>query len=230
MLKKFFLEIKLRKEICSIGGLLFQRGFVAANDGNISARLSEDEYLFTPTNVSKGAIKPRMLVKVDGRGNVIKGKMRVSSESMMHLRVYKENSDVNAVVHAHPQVATSYAIAGVPLDKALITESVVLMGIVPVAPYGLPGSEALADTIAPYCTEYNSVLLKNHGVLSWGKDLKEAYFRMEITENLAVIMKYNEELFQGRGALDKKQVEDLIKIREDLGIKGGGIPEGEHDG
>lgn len=220
----YFYERKIRKEICKVGRTLYEKGYVAANDGNISYRLNDDEYLITPANVSKGSMKPSMIIKTDKTGIAMKGRAKVSSEYKMHLRVYAENPDVRAVVHAHPQAATSYAIAGEPLDKALLTEAVVLLGIVPVAPYGTPGTSRVPDSIAPFCREYNSVLMKNHGVLSWGKDLKEAFFRMDATENYAKISMYSKKVFDDSGMLSKKQIDELIEIRGNIGIKAGGIP------
>lgn len=220
----YFVERKIRKEICSTGRTLYEKGYVAANDGNISYKLCEDEYLITPANVSKGAMKPSMIIKTDKNGKVLKGRSKVSSEYQMHLRVYKENPGIRAVVHAHPQVATSYAIAGEPLDKGLLIEAVVLLGVVPVAPYGTPGTSRVPDSIAPYCRGYNSVLMKNHGVLSWGKDLKEAFFRMDATENYARISMYSETVFKGKGMLSKSQIDELIEIRNSIGIKAGGTP------
>lgn len=227
MIKKYIYEKRIRKEICMIGKLIYDRGFVSANDGNISAKLSDNEYLFTPTNVSKGSMKPGMIVKTDKNGNVLKGKLKVSSEYKMHLRVYKENSEINAVVHAHPQCATSFAIAGRQLDKALLTEAVVLLGVVPVAGFGMPGTEEVPDSIAPYCNGYNAVMLKNHGILTWGEDLKQAHFRMEATENYAVITMYSEKYFDSKGQITEKQIDGLLEIREKMGIKTGKRPKGD---
>jgi len=224
-MKKLFVERMLRREICRVGKLMYAKGFVAANDGNISVKFGEDAYLFTPTNVSKGDMKPHMIVKTDKEGNVKKGRRKVSSEYKMHLRVYSENSSTGAVVHAHPPAATSFAIAGEPLDKALLTEAVVLLGAVPVAPYGKPGTQEVPDSIAPYCREYNAVMLRNHGVLTWGRDLREAYFRMEAVENFAIISIYSMNIFNGAGRLDKRQVDALLDIRRNLGISSGGRPE-----
>ncbi len=220
----YFIEQKIRKEICRIGRILYEKGYVAANDGNISYKLNDNEYLITPTNVSKGDMKPSMILKTDSTGRVIRGRSKVSSEYQMHMRVYIENPEIRAVVHAHPQAATSFAIAGVPLDKGLLTESAVLLGVVPVAQYGTPGTSRVSDSIAPYCKGYNSVLMKNHGVLSWGRDLKEAYFRMDATENYARITMYSDVVFKGRGMLSEAQISELIDIRYSLGINAGGIP------
>lgn len=227
MIKKYLLEKKIRKEICNIGEMIYRRGFVSANDGNISAKLNEDEFLITPTNVSKGVMKPWMIVKTDAKGNIIKGKLKISSEHKMHLRVYKENSKIKAVVHAHPQYATSFAIAGVPLDKPLLVEAVALLGIVPVAGFAMPGTEEVPDSIAPFCTKYSAVLMKNHGVLTWGEDLKQAYFRMESVENYAAITIYSKSNFDYVGQITSEQVDGLLEIRKRLGITTGGRPRTE---
>lgn len=147
----------------------------------------------------------------------------------MHLRVYNENPGVNAVVHAHPPVATSFAIAGIPLDKPVLPEAIVLLGIVPVAPYALPGTQEVPDSIAPYCKTHNAVLLANHGALTWGRDLMEAYFRMESLEHYATILMYSNNILKKANELNGSQIADLIKIRESMGIKAGGVPISEVD-
>lgn len=221
---KYYSDFEAKKLICEIGKRMYDRNFVAANDGNISVKVSSNAIWCTPTGVSKGFMTPDMLVKLDLNGKVLSGKYKPSSEVKMHLRVYKENPEANAVVHAHPLVATSFAIAGINLDKAVLPEAVVLLGNVPVAPYATPGSQEVPDSIAPYCKDYNAVLLANHGALTWGGDLIEAYHRMESLEHYATILMYTGKIINESNELNCKQVEDLIKIRESLGIKSGGIP------
>lgn len=221
---KYYSDFEAKKLICEIGVRMYNRNFVAANDGNISVKVSNNSIWCTPTGVSKGFMTPDMLVKMDLNGNVLAGKYKPSSEVKMHLRVYKENPEVNAVVHAHPPVATSFAIAGINLDKAVLPEAVVLLGNVPVAPYATPGSQEVPDSIAPYCKGYNAVLLANHGALTWGSNLIEAYHRMESLEHYATILMYTGKIINQSNELSCNQVDELLKIRDKLGIKSGGVP------
>lgn len=216
-------DFDARETICEIGRRMYARGFVAANDGNISVKCSEGAIWTTPTGVSKGYMTPEMLVKLDMEGNVLEGYSVPSSEIKMHLRVYRENPEVGAVVHAHPPVATAFAIARKELQKPILPEAVVLLGRVPVAPYGTPGSSEIPDAIEPFCKDYNAVLLANHGALTWGRDGIEAYFRMESLEHYATIL-LNTEKVGGAVQLDELQIERLLEIRKSLGINGGGIP------
>lgn len=221
---KYYSDFEAKKMICEIGKRVYDRGYVAANDGNISVKVGPNAIWCTPTGVSKGFMTPDMLVKIDLKGNVISGKNKPSSEVKMHLRVYNENPEINAVVHAHPAVATSFAIAGIHLDKALLPEAVVNLGNVPVAPYATPGTQEVPDSIAPYCKDFNAVLLANHGALTWGSDLIEAYFRMESLEHYATILMYTGRIIKQSNELNCSQVDELIKLREKMGIKAGGVP------
>lgn len=210
-------DVKEIKEfICEVGRRMYQRGYVAANDGNISVKISEKEIIITPTGVSKGFMTPEMLIKIDPEGNVLEGNLKPSSETKMHLRVYQERSDIEAVVHAHPPYGTSFAIAGQPLDKKIMPEAILLLGSVPVARYGTPSTHELPDAISDYINEYNAVLLENHGVLTWGKDLKEAYFRMESVEFYAQVMMITREL-EGVRELSPENIEKLLRLKEKMG-------------
>lgn len=221
---KYMPDFEAKKWICEIGRRMYARNFVAANDGNISVRTGPNAVWATPTGVSKGFLTPDMLVKLDLDGNVLAGKNKPSSEIRMHLRVYRENPEVRAVVHAHPIAATSYAIAGIDLDQALSSEAVVLLGKVPVAPYATPGTNEVAEAIAPYCKDYNAVLLANHGALTWGRDPQEAYFRMESLEHYAQMSLFTNEVLKKANELSCRQVSDLLAIRQKLGIRSGGTP------
>ena len=225
---KYYSDFEAKKLICEIGRRIYQKNFVAANDGNISVKCGPNTIWTTPTGVSKGFMTPDMMVKMDLSGKVISGKMKPSSEVKMHLRVYNENPEVNAVVHAHPPVATSFAIAGISLDKPVSPEAVVLLGTVPVAPYATPGTQEVPDSIAPYCKDYNAVLLANHGALTWGRDLIEAHFRMESLEHYALMMMYSNNIINKVNELNCSQVSDLVGIRQKMGIKTGGVPPCEH--
>lgn len=223
----YYSDFEAKKWICEIGRRVYNKNFVAANDGNISVKVGPNTIWTTPTGVSKGFLTPDMMVKMDLSGKVLSGKMKPSSEVKMHLRVYNENPDVNAVVHAHPPVATSFAIAGISLDKPVSPEAVVLLGTVPVAPYATPGTQEVPDSIAPFCKDYNAVLLANHGALTWGKDILQAYYRMESLEHYALMLMYSNNIINKANELNCSQISDLISIREKMGIKTGGVPQCE---
>ncbi len=221
---RYLSDFEAKKAILDIGKRMFDRGFVAANDGNISCRVGPNALWTTPTGVSKGFMTQDMLVKVDLNGKVILGKGKPSSELKMHLRVYQENPEVMGVTHAHPPVATSFAIAGISLDKAILPEAVVQLGSVPIAHYATPGTQEVPDSIAPYCKTHNGVLLANHGALSWGKDIYQAYYRLESMEYYAQVLMYTGNIIGKANVLSCQQVDELINIRQKLGIQGGGIP------
>jgi L-fuculose-phosphate aldolase len=217
-------DFEAKKMICEIGGRIYKKNFVAANDGNISIKVRDDMIWTTPTGVSKGFMRPDMMVKMTLDGKIVQGKHKPSSEVKMHLRAYKENPDIRAVVHAHPPVATSFAIAGVELNRPISPEAVVLLGTIPVAPYATPGTEEVPDSIAPYCLTHNAVLLGNHGALTWGKDIIEAHYRMESLEHYALMTMYSTSIIQKTNELDCRQVSDLIGMRSKMGITSGGTP------
>lgn len=221
---KYLSDYEAKKQIIAIGKRMYDKGFVASNDGNISCRVGPNTIWTTPTGVSKGFMTPDMLVKMNFDGKLLMGKLKPSSEVKMHLRVYNENPDVMAVTHAHPPVATSFAIAGISLDRAILPEAVVNLGSVPIAHYATPGSQDVPDSIAPYCNTHNAVLLANHGALSWGKDLTEAYHRLESLEYYATVLMYTGRIIGRANELSCSQVNELIDIREKLGITSGGTP------
>ncbi|MDR0550773.1 MAG: class II aldolase/adducin family protein [Spirochaetaceae bacterium] len=223
--KKFPSDGEARQLIIEIGRRMYDRNFVAANDGNITCRVSPDEIWATPTGVSKGFMKENELIKLRLDGTVLKqGPLKVSSEIKMHLRVYLENPNAGGVTHAHPPFCTSFAIAGLPINSAMCSEVVVTLGVVPCVHYETPGTQGIPDSIAPYCRDYNAVLLANHGALSWGKDLIEAWYRLESMEHFARIQVLTEKFIGKTNLLSREQVEALIKIRESIGISGGGFP------
>ena len=135
-------EFEIKKQICDIGRRIYNRNMVAANDGNISVKLNDNEFLCTPTGVSKGFMTPEFICKVDAQGNVIQANpgFKPSSEIKMHMRVYQKRPDVGSVVHAHPIYATSFAIAGIPLTQPIMPEAVIALGCVPIAEYGTPST------------------------------------------------------------------------------------------
>lgn len=169
-------EREARDTIIEIGRRMYGKGFVAANDGNISCRVGPDIFLTTCSGVSKGFLTDDMLVKVNGQGEVLAGNRKASSELKMHLSVYRENPEIMAVTHAHPLICTAFAIAGISLDKAILPEAVIHLGTVPVIGYAVTGSKELAAAVSPFCRDYNGVLLANHGALSWGRDGRQGVY------------------------------------------------------
>jgi L-fuculose-phosphate aldolase len=205
-------EDKARAAICEVGKRMYDRQYIAANDGNLSVRIGPDSILCTPTGVAKGFLTPDMLVVVTLTGEVISGSNLPSSEIQMHLRVYQENEVAMGVVHAHPPVATSFAVAGILLDRPILPESVVLLGTVPIAHFATPGTQEQPESIAPYCKDHNAVLLANHGVLTWGEDITEACFRMESLEHSATVLMYSSYIIGKSNELTPDQVQKLSNL------------------
>lgn len=212
-------EQEIREEICEIGRRMYGRRMVAANDGNISVRFSENEILCTPTGVSKGFMKPEQLCKIDLSGKILEmvEGFGPSSEVKMHLRVYQKRPDITAVVHAHPIFATSFAVMGRALDSPIMPEVIVNFGKVPLAPYGTPSTAEIPDAIEPYLQDYQAILLEHHGALTWAKDLQTAYMKMESVEFYAELL-YRTTQLGGPRELDE---EKLGRLYEMLGIRRG---------
>lgn len=221
---EYMTEKEAKKAIIDIGQRMYIRGFVAANDGNISVRTSKNEVWATPTGVSKGFMKKKMLVKVDLDGNVLEGTYKPSSELKMHLRAYRENEALRSVCHAHPPICTSFAVAGIPLDSPILAEAVITLGDVPIAPYAELGTEAVPEAIAPYCHTHNGVLLANHGVVTWAEEPYAAYYRLESMEHYAKILLITDKLLGRQNRLSDEQIERLIAMREKFGVRQGGVP------
>lgn len=212
-------EFQLKEDICEIGRRIYQNGYVAANDGNITVRIGENEVLTTPTGVSKGFMTPSMIIKADMEGKVLSGDLKPSSELKMHLRVYRERPDVFSVIHAHPPTATGFAVAGIPLDRCVLPEVIISLGSIPIADYGTPSTEEIPDAVMEYLTNCDAVLLENHGALTVGTDLLNAYFKMETLEHFAKISLVARQLGQEQ-ELPKHQVQKLMAVREKMGVPG----------
>ena len=214
-------EYEIKKQICDIGKRIYDRGMVAANDGNISVKLNDNEFLCTPTGVSKGFMTPEYICKVDKDGNTIQanGNFRPSSEIKMHMRVYKCRPDVGSVVHAHPSYATSFAIAGIPLTQPIMPEAVIALGCVPIAPYGTPSTMEIPDAVEKFLPYYDAVLLESHGALTWSTDLLAAYHKMESVEFYAELL-YQSRMLGGPKEFDKATIEKLYEIRRKMGLPG----------
>lgn len=213
--------MELREQICDICHKMWQLGWVAANDGNVSVKLPDGTFLATPTGMSKSFITPEKLVHIDQDGQVLDAPvgLKPSSEIKMHLRCYKERTDVGAVLHAHPPVATGYAVANKPLDEYSMIETVIALGSIPVTPYGTPSTYEVPDRIAPYLGEHDALLLQNHGALTVGADLITAYYRMETLELFAKIS-LNAYLLGGAKEISRENIDRLISMREGYQVTG----------
>ncbi len=212
-------EQKMREFICAIGRRVWERGMASANSGNISARLEAGEVLITPTLVSKGFMRPEQLLVVTLEGEVLRGEGYPTSETPMHLSLYRERDDIGGIVHAHPPLATSFAVAGKALDLYLIPEAVIFLGEVPLVPFEAPGSQELAESIVPYLDRFDAVLMENHGVLCWGSDVEQAYHRLETVEFCAQIT-MNAQILGGARELPDGPLQNLLNVRKMM--KGGG--------
>ena len=210
---------EIKKEICEVGRKLWLKGFVAANDGNISVKVGENEFYCTPTGVSKGDLTPDMIIKVDKDGKKLEGKLNPSSEIKMHMRVYRERPDVTAVVHAHPPVATAFTVADIDLDQYVLPEAVLTIGAVPTCDYGTPSTMEIPDSLDPYLQDHDAFLLRNHGALTVGCNLTKAFFVMEEVEFNAVICKHAMDL----GAVHEiscDQLKKLMDLRKKMNLPG----------
>ena len=205
----------LKEQICDVCRKMWQQGWVAANDGNVSVKLDDGTFLATPTGVSKSFITPDKLVRIDGEGKVLEGApgYKPSSEIKMHLRCYRERPDVGAVVHAHPPTATGFAVAGKSLDKYSMIETVIAIGSIPLTPYGTPSTDEVPEAITPYLAEHDVMLLQNHGALTVGCDLITAYYRMETLELFAKISLVAE-LLGGAKEIPMPEIDKLLYLRE----------------
>ncbi len=214
-------EYEIKKQICDIGKRIYDRNMVAANDGNISVKLNDNEFLCTPTGVSKGFMTPEYICKVDREGNVIQANKgyKPSSEIKMHMRVYANRPDVKSVVHAHPIYATSFAIAGIPLTQPIMPEAVIALGCVPIAEYGTPSTNEIPDAVEKYLPYYDAVLLENHGALTYSDSLLAAYHKMESVEFYAELLFKSKQL-GGPREFSKEQIKKLYEVRRQFGMSG----------
>ncbi len=220
---KFLSDKEAKEAIIEIGKRAYAKGYVSGSDGNITVKVAENEVWATPTGVCKGFMTEDMLIKLDLDGGIIqKGSLNMTSEIKMHLRVYKENPDIQAVVHAHPPMGTAFAVAGLTLEEPMMAENVVFLGVVPCSSYAKPGSEEVPNSIAPYCNDYNACFLANHGTLTWGETPFEAYYRLESLENCCYIQTVLKSQLKTANLLTEEQVEGLYEIRKAAGIKRGG--------
>lgn len=208
---------RTKQEICEIGRRLYNKGFAAANDGNITARVGENEVLCTPTLHSKGFLKPDDISTIDMTGKQIAGRKPRSSEALLHLEIYKQRPDVKSVVHCHPPHATAFAVAREPIPQCVLPEVEVFLGDVPITRYETPGGQAFADTILPFVDKTNVIILANHGTVSFGETVERAYWWTEILDAYCRILMLAKSL--GRvHFLDEQKERELLEFKQRLGI------------
>ena len=211
-------ESALRADIVEVGRRMYARGYTASNDGNISARLGADRLLMTPKSVCKGFMTPDMMCITDLEGKKIQGDRDPSSEMLMHLEVYRQRPDVQAVVHAHPPIATGFAVAGIPLTRAVLAEVLTTLGSIPIAEYATPSTRELPEAVRKYITAHDGMLLANHGALTVGPDLFAAYFKMETIEHFAKISLVAR-LLGRENLISREEVMRLQGLRGTYGIE-----------
>jgi len=210
-------ESQLRADIVEVGRRLYARGYTASNDGNVSVRLDASRLLVTPANVCKGFMTEQMMVITDLEGKKLSGERTPSSEIQMHLEVYRQRPEIQAVVHAHPPTATAFAVAGIPLDRAVLAEVVTTLGSVPIAEYATPSTRELPDAVRKYVKAHDGMLLANHGALTLGTDLFSAYYKMETIEHFANIS-FIARMLGGERLLSREEVVRLQGLRGRYGI------------
>jgi L-fuculose-phosphate aldolase len=208
---------KYRKEICEIGRRLYAKGFAAGNDGNISYRLSKNEILCTPTQVCKGFMNEDDLCVVDLDGNQLRGKRARTSEILLHLEIMKGDPEVKSVVHCHPPHATAFAIARIDVPTCILPEIEVFIGVTPRADYETPGGKTFAETVRPFIGKANTCLLSNHGTVSWGSTVEQAYWYTEIIDAYCRMLILAKQLGHVE-RLSEQKVDELLDLKERFGM------------
>ncbi|MGH7214416.1 MAG: class II aldolase/adducin family protein [Tepidisphaeraceae bacterium] len=210
-------EYQLKEKMCEIGRRIWLKGFCAGNEGNHSYRLSEDRILCTPSLISKGNLKPEDMCVVDMTGKQISGKRKRTSEILLHLAIYTERPDVRAVIHSHPPHATAFAVAGVELPTCIHPEAEVFLGPVKTAKYVTPGDTRLGESIKPYIKDSNTIVLGNHGVVCYGPDLEDAYYKLEIVDAYARILILAKQVGSIR-PLESNEMKELLDLKSRFGM------------
>jgi len=209
---------KIKQDICEIGRRLYNKGFAAANDGNITVRISDNEVLCTPTMHSKGFLKPDDISTVDMTGKQLSGRKKRSSEALLHLEIYKNRPDIKSVVHCHPPHATAFAIAREPIPQCVLPEVEVFLGDVPITKYETPGGQQFADTIIPFVQKTNVIILANHGTVSYGVDVERAFWWTEILDAYCRMLMLAKSLGKVNYFTEEKERE-LLNLKEEWGWK-----------
>jgi len=207
----------LRQQICEMGHRMWLREYCDGNGGNISCRLGPDRYICTPTGVSKGFMKPEMLCMVDGNGKQLAGTWKRTSEFLSHAAIYKSTPEAFSVAHAHPCYAGAFAVKGLQPPPRLIPELEVFVGTIAYAPYMTPGSPQMADEIFKRAPQHQSIIMGNHGVITWGKSVEDAYFKMEITDSYCRTIIHAQSL-PGGEAIPAEGMGELMKLKQGIGL------------
>src|SRR5689334_10792357 len=211
-------EFKLKEQMCDVGRRIWLKGFCAGNEGNHSHRLGPDRFLCTPTGISKGNLKPDDLCVVDGQGKQISGKRKRTSEMLMHLAIYNARPDVTCVIHSHPPHATAFAIANVELPTCIHPEAEVFLGAVKTAKYVTPGDTRLGESLLPYVKDSNTILLQNHGTVTYDVDLENAYYKLEIVDAYSRILLLAKSIGNIR-PLDAQEMKELLDLKVRFGLR-----------
>ncbi len=209
-------EWQIKREICDIGRRLYNRGFAAGNDGNISHRLPDDVIVCTPTQICKGFMKEDDLATVNLEGRQLSGKRPRTSEVLLHLEIYKADPSIRSVVHCHPPHATAFGVARVDIPSCVLPEVEISLGLVPRADYETPGGPSLADTVRPFIGKANTVVLSNHGTVSWGPSVERAYWYTEILDAYCRVLLLAKQIGNVE-RLSEEKVGELLDLREQLG-------------
>lgn len=212
-------QFEAERQIVEIGRRIWERGYVASNDGNLSIRIDHDRIVVTPTGRSKGFLRADDLVLVNLKGQKLAGRLEPTSELGMHIFAYGRRPDIGSVVHAHPPKATGFAVAGVALAQCILPEVILSLGGVPLAEYATPSTQEVPQSISGFVDTYSAMLLKNHGALTLGEDIYQAYYRMETVEHFAAVSLTALQL-GGASPLSRANLDDLVRVREKLGIAG----------
>ncbi len=210
-------EFQIKEQMCDIGRRIWLKGFCAGNEGNHSYRIGENRVICTPSGISKGNLKPEDLCIVDLEGKQVSGKRKRTSEILLHLAIYKARPDVKAVVHSHPPHATAFAIANVDLPTCIHPEAEVFLGAVKTAKYVTPGDMRLGESILPYVKDSNTILLQNHGTVTFDVDLESAYYKLEIVDAYARILLLAKQIGSIR-PLDSAEMKELLDLKVRFGI------------
>lgn len=208
---------RMKQEICEIGDRIYKKGFAAANDGNITYRINENEVLCTPTMHSKGFLKPEDICTVDMQGNQIAGSKKRSSEALLHLEIMKARPEVRSVVHCHPPHATAFAVAREPIPQCVLPEVEVFLGDVPITKYETPGGQQFAETILPFVKNTNVIVLANHGTVSYGENVERAYWWTEILDAYCRILILAKQVGNVE-YLPQQKAQELLELKQNWGF------------
>lgn len=208
---------RMKQEICEIGDRIYKRGYAAANDGNISYRVNENEVLCTPTLHCKGFLKPEDICTIDMQGNQIAGVKKRSSEALLHLEIMRQRPEVQSVVHCHPPHATAFAVAHEAIPQCVLPEVEVFLGDVPITKYETPGGQAFADTILPFVEKTNVIILANHGTVSYGENVERAYWWTEVLDTYCRILILAKQIGNVE-YISKEKTQELLDLKKSWGF------------